>query len=455
MKLFNTLGHKVQPVIPQKKLSLSLYSCGPTVYQRAHIGNFRNYIVVDLLKRALMHEGFRVKHVCNITDVGHLTEDLDDGEDKVEREALRQQKTAKQITKYYERLYKQDTKALGILKADYYPRASEHIKEQIAMVRALERKGLTYRTSDGIYFDTEKFPAYGILAKKNLAGIQEGARVEAGEKRHPTDFALWKFSPATGARRQMEWKSPWGVGFPGWHLECSAMSMKYLGNTIDIHTGGIDHINIHHTNEIAQSEAVTGKPFVTHWVHVNFLVLPGTGEEAKMAKSKGNAFTLDDIRARGMDPLDFRYLILTAHWQQPVTFTWESLEAAAVARNRLNAAYIAAPKTLPNESMAPFWDAISDNLHTPKALAWLHGAIKAGTVSQRMLRDADTVLGLSLARQRPVTTVIPADIQALVDERERARFAKDWSASDRLRAELRERGWGVEDTSGGPAVHRL
>lgn len=432
-----------------------MYSCGPTVYQRAHVGNFRTYIMVDVLKRTLIHEGYTVRHVLNITDVGHLTDDADDGEDKVEREARTQHKTAKQITKYYERLYKADVRALGILKADIYPRASEHIKEQIAMVRALERKGLTYRTTDGIYFDTAKFPAYGILAQKNLKGLQSGARVALGEKRSPTDFALWKFSPSTGARRQMEWKSPWGVGFPGWHIECSAMSMKYLGSTIDIHTGGIDHINIHHSNEIAQSEATTQKPFVKYWMHVNFLVLPGSGEDAKMAKSKGNVVTLDDIRARGFDPLDFRYMMLLSHWQQPVTFSWEALEAAAVGRKRLMEAYARAPKKLANESLQPFWDHIADNLHTPKAIAWLWTEINAGRVSQRMLKDADAVLGLHLTKQRKTTESVPEHISALVAEREAARTRKDWKSSDAIREKLTTLGWSVEDTASGPTVHKL
>mgnify|MGYP001574368997 FL=1 len=455
MRLLHTFGGTVQPIIPQKKSSISLYSCGPTVYQRAHVGNLRTYIMVDILKRALLHEKYTVHHVLNITDVGHLTEDSDDGEDKVEREARAQHKTAKQITKYYERLYKTDVRALGILKADIYPRASEHIKEQIAMVRALEQKGLTYRTSDGIYFDTAKFPTYGILAQKNLKGLQSGARVAVGEKRSPTDFALWKFSPPAGARRQMEWKSPWGVGFPGWHIECSAMSIKYLGSTIDIHTGGIDHINIHHSNEIAQSEAVTHKPFVKYWMHINFLVLPGSGEDAKMAKSKGNVVTLDDIRARKFDPLDFRYMMLLSHWQQPVTFSWDALEAASVGRKRLIEAYARAPKKLSRESLLPFWDYIADNLHTPKAIAWLWTELNAGRISQRMLRETDTLLGLGLTKRNIMNVTIPSDIAALVAQRERARAQQDWTLSDTIREQLKSLGWSIEDTSSGPIVHKL
>lgn len=455
MKIFNTISGNIESFRPLSKRSVSLYSCGPTVYQRAHLGNMRPYIMVDILKRALTHEGYRVKHVLNITDVGHLTTDADEGEDKVEREAAAQQKTAKQITQFYERLFKKDVASLGILKANKYPRATGHIKEQIAMVRELEKKGLTYRTSDGIYFDTTKFPAYGVLAKKNIAGIHSGARVELGEKHAPTDFALWKFSPSSGAKRQMEWKSPWGVGFPGWHIECSAMSMKYLGTTIDIHTGGIDHINIHHTNEIAQSEATTGKPFVHYWMHINFLSLPGSGDSAKMAKSQGNTVTLDDVKERGFDPMDFRYLMLQTHWQQPVTFTWEALAAAANGRKRLIEAYAIAPKTLQSDSAQPFWDLISENLHTPKALAWLWKEINEGRASKRMLKDVDQLLGLKLATTKIKKTLVPKHVADLVAERGRAREQKDWAASDRIREELRTLGWSVDDTGAGSVVHKL
>ncbi len=455
MRIHNTLTGNIEQFTPHARRAVSLYSCGPTVYQRAHIGNMRPYIVVDLLKRALCHEGYGVRHVLNITDVGHLTTDADEGEDKVEREAATQQKTAKQITKLYERYFKSDTRALGIIKANIYPRASDHITEQVRMIGALEKKGLTYRTSDGIYFDTKKFPNYGVLARKNLAGIQSGARVDLGEKRSPTDFALWKFSLSTGAKRQMEWKSPWGIGFPGWHIECSAMSMKYLGNTIDIHTGGIDHINIHHTNEIAQSEATTGKPFVKYWMHINFLILPGTGDETKMAKSKGNTITLDDISAHGLDPLDLRYMMLQSHWQQPVTFTWEALEAAAAGRKRLIDAFKGAPKSLPQDSAEPFWTLISENLHTPKALAWLWKEINEGRASRRMLRDVDQLLGFGLAQQRRKKVAIPKEVTGLVAKRTLAREQKDWAASDAIRIELQKMGWSVEDTSSGSVVHKL
>src|SRR3989338_295204 len=280
-KLTNTLSGKKELFKPLHKGFVGLYTCGPTVYQYAHIGNLRTYIFEDLLKRTLLMDGFRVKHVMNITDVGHLASDEDTGEDKVEREASREGKSAWDIARKFEAVFLEDLKALNILAAQKMPRATEHIDIQIKLIQKLEKKGYTYRTAYGIYFDTAHLKDYGKLARKNIGGIRAGARVAEGEKRNPTDFALWKFSPQD-AKRQMEWQSPWGIGFPGWHIECSAMSMKYLGETFDIHCGGIDHIQVHHQNEIAQSEAATGEPFAHYWLHGNFLRIentPGSDEK--------------------------------------------------------------------------------------------------------------------------------------------------------------------------------
>src|SRR3989338_6602243 len=261
--LYNSLSRKKEAFRPIKKKLVGLYTCGPTVYQYAHLGNLRAYIFSDTVKRVLLLNGFRVKHIMNITDVGHLESDADTGEDKVEREAKRQQRSAWDIARFYEDAFKRDLQRLHILPPARYARATEHIKEQVALIGKLEQKGVTYRTSDGIYFDTAKFPTYGAFTQVDLRGIKPGIRIAQKEKRNPSDFALWKFSPKD-KKRQMEWPSPWGKGFPGWHIECSAMSMTYLGEHFDIHTGGIDHISVHHTNEIAQSEAATGKPLANY-----------------------------------------------------------------------------------------------------------------------------------------------------------------------------------------------
>ncbi|MDX1709432.1 MAG: cysteine--tRNA ligase, partial [Desulfobacterales bacterium] len=287
--LYNSLTRKKQPFEPIISGEVGLYTCGPTVYNYAHIGNLRTYIFEDILKRVLIYNGYAVKHVMNITDVGHLTGDRDMGEDKMEAGAAREGKSAWDIAEYYTRSFKQDIAALNILAPDIWVKATDTIPEQIALIKTLQEKGYTYQTTDGIYFDTSKFKDYTKLSHQDLEALKEGARVERNpEKRHPTDFALWKFSPQ-GSKRQMEWDSPWGVGFPGWHLECSAMSMKFLGEQLDIHCGGTDHIDVHHTNEIAQSEAATGKPFFNFWMHGAFLIIQGG---KKMAKSEGNFLTL-------------------------------------------------------------------------------------------------------------------------------------------------------------------
>jgi len=274
LKLYNTLTRKKEVFKPIKKGQVGMYSCGPTVYWYQHIGNLRTYIFSDILKRVLQYNGYKVKHVMNVTDVGHLTSDADTGEDKVELAAKKEHKTAKEITNYYWKIFRKDLKKLNIIEPNTWAKATDHIKEQIGLIKKLEKKGFTYKTSDGIYFDTSKFPNYGKLARLKKEGLKAGARIKLGEKKNVTDFALWKFSEKPGVRQQ-EWDSPWGIGFPGWHIECSAMSMKYLGEHFDIHTGGEDHIPVHHTNEIAQSEAATGKKFVNYWLHGAFLTFKG------------------------------------------------------------------------------------------------------------------------------------------------------------------------------------
>ena len=355
LRLYNSLSRQIEEFQPIQPPHVGMYTCGPTVYQYAHIGNFRAYMTADILVRVLKHNNYDLKFVMNITDVGHLVSDADSGEDKLEKSAKKEGKTAWDIAELYTDAFLKDYDALGLTRPDVLAKATDHVQEQIDLIKRLEAKGFTYIISDGVYFDTSKLADYGKLS--TLDQIKEGARVEINEeKRNPRDFALWKFSEPKGtgpfdsaqavrgseeppgsrrgdavSRRHMEWESPWGVGFPGWHIECSAMSMKYLGETFDIHTGGVDHISIHHTNEIAQSEAATGKKFVDYWVHTAFMLVQGQ----KMSKSLGNTYKLSDLVGNGYLPVHLRYLYLQTHYRQEMNFTWESLEAAKTALERL------------------------------------------------------------------------------------------------------------------------
>ncbi|NUM74290.1 cysteine--tRNA ligase, partial [candidate division KSB1 bacterium] len=346
LHLYDTYTRSLREFKPLRADEVGLYTCGPTVYDYAHIGNLRTYLFEDILRRALEFNGYNVKHVMNITDVGHLVSDADTGEDKMEKGARRTGKTAWEIAAFYTQAFQDDMQRLNILPPTIWCRATDHIREQIETIRCIEKKGFTYRTSDGIYFDTSKLPNYGYLARLDIEGLRAGERVEVGEKRNPTDFALWKFSPAgstsspTGgenrfdklpARRQMEWESPWGVGFPGWHIECSAMSEKYLGPFFDIHCGGEDHITVHHTNEIAQTEACHGTRLANFWMHGYFLQL----DDAKMAKASGEFLRVQTLIDRGYDPLAYRMLCLGAHYRTQLNFTWESLDGAETALQRL------------------------------------------------------------------------------------------------------------------------
>lgn len=455
LKLYNTLGRKIGSFEPLHGKDVGMYSCGLTVYNFAHIGNLRAYIVADTLKRVLLHDGYAVKHVMNITDVGHLTDDADAGEDKVEKAASELRTTAWDLAKKYERAFFEDLKNLDVLSADLTPRATEHVSEQIGLITLLETRGYTYRTSDGVYFDTSKVADYGKLANLKNQTLREGARVEKNEeKRNPTDFALWKISPK-GTQRQMEWSSPWGTGFPGWHIECSAMSMKYLGETFDIHTGGIDHIPVHHTNEIAQSEAATGKPFVKHWVHNEFLLT----KDEKMAKSAGNFLTLSTLVEKGFSPLAYRYFVLNTHYRKPLTFSWEALTAAQKAYEALIGRIQMMPE--PNEGKgtdeyeARFFEAVNDDLNIPKALGFMWEMLKSDipeATKHAAMNRFDPILGLGLADVQPLT--IPDSVRSLVAERESARSAKDFARADELRARLLEAGFIVDDTEAGSVIRQ-
>ncbi|MGD9054801.1 MAG: cysteine--tRNA ligase [Desulfobacterales bacterium] len=457
--LHNSLTRKKQEFKPIKPGTVGLYTCGPTVYDYAHIGNLRTYIFEDILKRVLIYNGYAVKHVMNITDVGHLTGDRDMGEDKMEAGAAREGKSAWDIAEFYTRSFKQDIEHLNILAPDIWVKATDTIPEQIALVGTLEQKGYTYRTTDGIYFDTSKFKDYTKLSHQDLEALKEGARVERNpEKRNATDFALWKFSPQ-GSKRQMEWDSPWGVGFPGWHLECSAMSMKFLGEQLDIHCGGTDHIDVHHTNEIAQSEAATDKPFFNFWMHGAFLIIQGG---KKMAKSEGNFLTLENALLKNdINPLVYRFASFLTHYRKPMEYSDEGIQAA---RNgllhlqnqvrQIMAAGIEARSSASDEFQNKFNETINDDLNMPRAMAVIQEMLKSKISDAQKystILDFDRVLGLRLD-QLDQKQALPEAVQKLVTARQQARQNKDFATSDQLRAEIEALGYQVQDTPDGMNV---
>jgi len=436
-----------------------MYSCGPTVYWYPHIGNMRTYIFSDILKRVLEYNNYKVKHVMNITDVGHLTSEADSGDDKMEKAAAKEGKKAGDIANYYWEIFREDFKKLNIIEPNIWTKATEHIKEQIALIKKLEEKGYTYKTGDGIYFDTSKFKNYGKLAKLNIEGLEAGKRIDVKDKKNKTDFALWKFSEKPGVRQQ-EWNSPWGIGFPGWHIECSAMSMKYLGETFDIHTGGIDHIPIHHTNEIAQSESATGKKFVNYWLHGNFLTFLGE----KVSKSKGGLYTISELEKQNFNPLSFRYMCLTTHYRKPLNFSLEILESAQNSLNRLRniiseIKYKDEKKNRKNIESAKkqFLEMINDDLNLSKATAFLWEILRDERLNNsekyELAIDFDKVLGLELDKEENIE--IPDDVLKIVEEREEARKNKNWKKSDELREKIKKKGWQVDDIKEGYKLKKI
>jgi cysteinyl-tRNA synthetase len=435
---------------------IGLYTCGPTVYDYQHIGNYRTFLFEDLLKRVLRWNGYRVRHVMNITDVGHLTSDADTGEDKMEKGARRTGMSAWDIAALYTLAFVDEGRALNILPPDVMPRATDHIPEQIAFIADLQQRGYTYRTSDGVYFDTSRQADYGYLARLDRAGLEAGKRVDVGEKRNATDFALWKFSPP-GSTRQMEWDSPWGRGFPGWHIECSAMAQRYLGDYFDIHCGGEDHIPVHHTNEIAQTEARVGTRLANFWMHGYFLL----ANDARMAKSAGEFLRVGALVERGYDPLAYRYLCLTGHYRTQLNFTWDALDAAATGLARLRAGFhalAAADDARPDAaSIARFTAAINDDLNAPRALALAWETLRGDApdaLKRATLARFDEVFGLGLSTWRPREEEVPAAIEALARARADARAEKNWAEADRLRAQLHDAGWEVDDRAAGYALRR-
>jgi len=464
--LTNTLGTTKQRFIPLKPREVSLYTCGPTVYSQAHIGNMRSYIFSDTLARTLTEAGYHVHRVINITDAGHLTDDADSGEDKMEKGAAETGMQAQELADMYTRLFLSDIQQLNIdTGAIVFPRATEYIKEQIAFIQELEKRGHTYTTSDGVYFDVTTFPQYGVLGNvKEFLSKEElvasvGRRIsENKEKRTPADFALWKFSPRN-SQRQQEWGSPWGIGFPGWHIECSAMSKALLGEQIDIHTGGIDHIPVHHNDEIAQSEAISGKPLATYWMHNAFIQIAGD----KIAKSVQNVVYVSDLQKKGIHPLALRYLYLQAHYSSPISFTWEALSASNEALTRLwklSADLKSATNGIEKESEArqDFISLLRNDLGTPQGIALLWDTLKSDEYSDTqkwaLLVTADAHLGLSLTTPPLATPLsldaLPADVRALARERETARSQRDFARSDELRIHISKRGYHVDDSPSGP-----
>lgn len=463
MKLYNTLSRSKEEFIPIKPGKAGMYSCGPTVYNYAHIGNMRTYVFMDVLRRTLEAYGYKVKSVMNITDVGHLTSDADEGEDKMARAAQEQKKTPWEIAQYYTDVFFKDLQALNIKRPNLTPKATEHIKEMLDFVQALAARGYGYETDDGIYFDISKFPDYGKLSGNDLEAQLAGARVEVNQqKRHPADFALWKKAPK---EHIMQWESPWGMGYPGWHIECSAMSRKYLGDTFDLHTGGVDHIPVHHENEIAQSEALLGHPAVHYWMHGEFMMVDG----GKMSKSLGNTYTISDLISRGYSPLAFRYLCLNAHYRSKLNFTWEAMSGAQVSYIRLlegayrhkNAPRSPQAALLAQDAWEQFLEAAGDDLNIPKALgvAWtlIRSNIKSADIYDALLK-MDGILGLNLAQYEPEQQQdepLPAEIAQLAEERQKARANKDWALSDSLREELRAKGYEAVDSKEGQRIKKL
>lgn len=466
IKLYNTMTRKIEefkPLVPGK---MGFYSCGPTVYHYAHIGNLRTMIHNDILKRMFIENGYDVHHVMNITDVGHLTSDDDDsGDDKMERGAARDHKSVWEIAKFYTDEFLRDFDDLNNIRPTDMPRATDYIAEQIDLVKKLEDLGYTYEIpGDGIYYDTSKFAAYGALTGGSVAGNRAGARVEYNNEKHnPTDFALWKFSP-TDHKRQMEWPSPWGIGFPGWHAECSAMSMKLLGNHFDIHTGGEDLSRVHHTNEIAQSEPITGAPWVRYWVHFSFLV-DKSGE--KMSKSNGEFLGLDVVRKRGYDPIVYRYLILLGHYQTQLAFSWDAMDAAAngyknIVRRVSEILADPTPGALVESSFNEWHNRIlapvSDNMKTAESLVQIQELLRDKTINAStkiaLFEFIDRLLGLQFIDHAKKindaeSETAPAEIVALASDRAAAKAAKDWSRADKIRAQIEAAGWTVVDTRDG------
>jgi cysteinyl-tRNA synthetase len=459
LQFHNTLSGKLETFSPLSKREVKMYNCGPTVYDKVHIGNLRSYVFADTIRRTLDAWGYKVKQVINITDFGHLVSDGDEGEDKMTKGLKREGLTLtlpnmRMLAERYTQYFFEDIAAVGInTKRIIFPRASDYIPQQVALIKALEQKGYAYKTSDGVYFNTAKFPQYGKLGNINLSGQEAGARIENNpEKKNPNDFALWKFDKNLG------WESPWGKGFPGWHIECTAMIFTLLGKQIDIHTGGIDHIPVHHNNEIAQAEAVTGKQYVQYWMHNEFITI----DAKRIGKSVGNMIHLQGVVDRGYSARALRYWFLTGHYRSPMNFTWDAIEGADQALKRLTRIYLEKSDkeeeaSTSNAFLSDFYKAVANDLNTPQAIALMWEKIKE--LDKQTLRKVDVLLGLGFSDPQEAVKVavieekdLPEDVQKLLNEREESRKEKNFARSDELRKEIEDKGFEVKDTPEGAKV---
>lgn len=460
LKLYNTLTRKKEEFVPLKKGTVKMYSCGPTVYNYAHIGNMRAYIFMDTLRKVLKYNGYKVKHVMNITDVGHLVSDADEGEDKMAKTARIENRSVYEIAKEYTDAFMKDIKALNIDTPEHIAKATEHIREMEIYVNDIVKNGYAYETSKGVYFDTSKLPNYGkMLSNNNIDDLKAGARVEVDtEKRNPQDFALWIKAPK---EHIMKWNSKWGLCYPGWHIECSAMSRKYLGDKFDIHTGGVDHIPIHHENEIAQSIGATGHNLANYWMHVEFLLIDG----GKMSKSLGNVYTLNDLKAKGIDALSYRYFTYSSHYRNKLNFTWDAIKSAKNSLNKLRDMIALhkdvnkkIDKNIISKYEEQFLDAINDDMNMPVAISIVWEIAKEKEKSNdfyELIKKFDSVLSLDLDKNDKEDINIPEDIKLILNEREDARKNKNFAKSDELRDKLKELGYIVKDTKDGQIIEKV
>lgn len=458
LKVYNTLTRRKEEFVPLNDKIVTMYSCGPTVYSYAHIGNMRAYLFMDSVRRTLKYNGYKLKGVMNITDVGHLLSDGDDGEDKMEKASREQQKSVYEIAAIYTDAFMKDLAKLNIGKPEIIAKATDHINDMIKYVEALVEKGYGYETSDGIYFDISKFREYGKLSGLDLEGQRAGARVDVNdEKRNPADFALWKKAPK---EHIMQWESPWGMGYPGWHIECSAMSRKYLGDTFDIHTGGVDHIPVHHENEIAQSEALVGHKTVDYWMHVEFMQVDG----GKMSKSLKNTYTVSELEQKGYSAMAFRYFCLNTHYRKKLNFTFEGMDAAKTAYNRLLAAVHShkGGKSFDEEAVKKydelFTEAINDDINIPLGLGVLWNMLKEkpSQAIYDLAMKFDKVLGLALdTESAPEKVEAPEEVIKLAELRLKARKDKDWAQSDVLREQISKLGYQIIDKKDGYDIKKI
>lgn len=458
LKLYNTLTRKKEEFKPIDKKEVRIYSCGPTVYSNAHIGNMRAYIFMDNLREVLKYNGYKLKHAMNITDVGHLTSDADEGEDKMEKAARLEKKSPMDIANHYMNIFLDDIHKLNIDKPEIICRATDHIKEMEDYVKKIVENGYAYETSKGIYFDVTKLPTYGELSKIDLEGQKSGARIEVdSEKKNPHDFALWIKSPENHI---MKWDSKWGKCYPGWHIECSAMGNKYLGEKFDIHTGGVDHIPIHHENEIAQSRGAYGVNPANFWMHTEFLLIDG----GKMSKSLGNTYTVSTLIEKGLEPLSYRYFTYSSHYRNKLNFTWDAIKSADVSLKRLRENYKLQKQgtedvedSVIEKYREEFKNSLNDDLNMSGALATMWSVAKNSVKSvkfAKLLEEMDSVMKLDIAKEEENVS-LPTEIEEILEERKKARENKDFATSDKLRDLLKEKGYEVKDTKEGQKINKV